>query len=188
MKKIHLRQTIFLKNWLGCYDLSKERYFEGFLNKLDYKLTFGFKYDILLLKKTKTQENFHILKISQFETSFSCFFFNFFVKKSKKYLNSILLSKTLIRMQKKKKTINARIINIIKSGYAIGTSGLIGFLPKSRSFNCDIGFVYSFLMLSLDNYHFSFVFLQKKQNSTVKYNTCIELKRIQVLKKLILNR
>lgn len=78
MKKIHLRQTIFLKNWLGCYDLSKERYFEGFLNKLDYKLTFGFKYDILLLKKTKTQENFHILKISQFETSFSCFFFQFF--------------------------------------------------------------------------------------------------------------
>jgi ribosomal protein S1 len=98
-------------------------------------------------------------------------------------------------MQKKKKTVNARIINIIKSGYAIGSSGLIGFLPKSRSFNCNIGFVYSFLILSLDNYHSSFIFLQNKIDNNIKRSTrialkeCtrIALKRAKVLKKLIKN-
>jgi ribosomal protein S1 len=185
MKKIQLRQTIHIKNWLGCYNLSKNRQFEGFFCKTNYKLNFGLKYDILVIKRTKIQENFYILKISQFETSFSCCFFDFLEKKSKKQLYSIILLKTLIRMQKKKKIINARIINIIKSGYAIGNLGLIGFLPKSRSFKCDIGFVYSFLMLTLDNNHFSFVFLQKKSYNNTEYNTSIELKRNQVLKELI---
>jgi hypothetical protein len=184
MKKIDKRQTKHIKNWLGCYNLNKNRYFEALFCKLNRILHVGFKYEILLNQQKKNYENLHVLKMFQFETSFNCFFFSFFIKKLKEKKTYISLYIILSRMHRKKKYIKARILNVIKSGYAVGGSGLVGFLPKSRSFNCDIGFIYLFVILSLDSYRFSYILLQKN-NKTCSISKNNLSKRNQIFKILI---
>jgi hypothetical protein len=150
--KTNKRNNFGLQNWLGCYDISKKRAFEGLLCNRTFTMCLGKKYRFFL-EKNKIYKKICILKIVQFETSFRCAFFD--LKKRAK--NSHILN----QIQRKKFLIKGRVLNQIKGGYSIGSAGLVGFLPKSRTIACKLGLVYYFLLLSLDSHRLSFVFLQK---------------------------
>jgi ribosomal protein S1 len=181
-KKINTRNIGVLKSWLGCYEISKRRFFEGIFCEKTFSISLGIKYKVLLERdKKKSYKKLYELKIIQLETSFSCIFFKFQQEVNTTFSSLLIMIK---HIQKKKILLTGRVLNDIKGGFAVGSIGLICFLPKSRAFNCKVGFVYSFLILSVDNHRHSFVLSQKRLLSKSKGWKKKIFKRTQVFKKL----
>jgi ribosomal protein S1 len=157
--KINKRNVNVLRTWLGCYEISKKRIFESVFCEKMFSLSLGIKYLILLDREIILYKKLYELKIIHMETAFTCIFFKFNKQKINKKISRLL--KILNRIKKKKIFIKGRILNDIKGGFAVGSIGLICFLPKSRAFNCKVGYVYSFLIFSIDNYRHSFVLYRK---------------------------
>ena len=180
--KVNKRNLYIFKNWIGCYEISKNRIFEGLFCEKTFSLSLGVKYKVLLeIEKKKAYKKFYELEIIQIETSFSCIFFKFKQKFNK---SLFLLLKILSHIYKQKIFIRGRVLNDLKGGFAVGSIGLIFFLPKSRAFGCKVGFIYNFSILSIDSYRNSFILFQKRPIlKSIKWKKKI-FKRIQILKKL----
>ena len=179
--KINKRNLCTFKDWIGCYEISKNRIFEAVFCEKAVSLSLGIKYKVLLEREKIFYKKFFLLNIMQMETSFSCMFFKF---KQKNYKNISFLLRILNQIYKKKFCIKGRILNDVKGGFAVGSIGLICFLPKSRAFDCKVGFVYSFSILSIDSYRNSFVLFQKRSLLKSRRWNKKTSKRIQIFKKL----
>ena len=196
--KFNNQAHINLKKHIITYTPLKEQIIEGNIDLINASnnqllVDFGFRTNIEVfsselqlrvpLSLSLTKKCNYIKKFSQFNfklTVLQHFFLNEILIQKHSWLNFMLLVKVFKKQKNTKKyQLKGRILNETKGGYAIGFTGLVGFLPKSHAFlrsTKRIGLGTSFYIISVNKSKKTFLVSQRRIGKILKRRLSLLLK------------